>query len=205
MDEPLSNVDLKLRERMRTEIKKLHKDLKVTTVYVTHDQSEALVLSDRIAVMSDGKILQVASPVEIYERPSCVFVAEFVGSPTINLLAGSRTGRGIAIGGQLVPDLRWAAGSGDVWVGARAEDIFTEDLDHAHVRGRIELVEPIGGSVYNHVIVEGWNNVLKGSDYLVFGQDIRSRIEPGNVVGLCFRSERLNVFDRASGNALVRA
>ena len=111
MDEPLSNVDLKLRERMRTELKRLHKDLKVTTIYVTHDQSEALVLSDRIAVMNNGAILQLATPAEIYERPSCEFVAElFVGSPNINLLAGNRTGQGVAIADRLVPGLTWAAG-----------------------------------------------------------------------------------------------
>jgi multiple sugar transport system ATP-binding protein len=204
MDEPLSNVDLKLREKMRTELKKLHKDLKVTTVYVTHDQGEALVLSDRIAVMNEGRILQLANPMEIYERPSCEFVAEFVGSPNINLLAGTRTEEGVTIADKLIPNLKWAAGSGAVWVGARAEDIYIEDCERAHVCGRIELVEPIGGMVYYYVAMDGWTNVVKGSGYLVFGQDLKSRLEPGNIVGLCFRIERLNVFDRISGNALAR-
>ena len=72
------------------------------------------------------------------------------------------------------------------------------------MRGRIELVEPIGGIVYYYVAVQGWTNVVKGSDYLVFGQDIQSRMEAGDSVGLRFRGDRLNVFDRASGNALAR-
>src|SRR5713226_8183029 len=86
MDEPLSNLDLKLRERTRTELKKLHERLRVTTIYVTHDQAEALVLSDRIGIMNAGELLQVGSPQEIYDQPADIFVAKFVGSPSINLL-----------------------------------------------------------------------------------------------------------------------
>ena len=89
MDEPLSNLDLKLREETRTELKKLHESLQITTVYVTHDQSEALVLSDRIGVMRDGELLQVGDPHEVYARPADVFVARFIGSPSINVLSGS--------------------------------------------------------------------------------------------------------------------
>ena len=88
MDEPLSNLDLKLREETRTELKKLHESLRITTVYVTHDQSEALVLSDRIGIMRDGELLQVGDPHEVYARPADVFVARFIGSPSINVLAG---------------------------------------------------------------------------------------------------------------------
>src|SRR6202012_517729 len=87
MDEPLSNLDLKLRERTRTELKKLHERLRVTTVYVTHDQAEALVLSDRVGIMNAGDLLQVGTPQEIYDRPADIFVAKFVGTPSINLLA----------------------------------------------------------------------------------------------------------------------
>src|SRR5258708_20256374 len=87
MDEPLSNLDLKLRERTRTELKALHERLRVTTVYVTHDQAEALVLSNRIGIMNAGDLLQVGTPQEIYDRPSSIFVAKFVGTPSINLIA----------------------------------------------------------------------------------------------------------------------
>ena len=87
MDEPLSNLDLKLRERTRTELKKLHETMRVTTVYVTHDQAEALVLSDRIGIMNGGDLIQVGTPQAIYDHPSSVFVAKFVGTPSINLLS----------------------------------------------------------------------------------------------------------------------
>ena len=109
MDEPLSNLDLKLRERTRTELKKLHETLPVTTVYVTHDQAEALVLSDRIGIMNGGDLVQVGSPQAIYDRPSTVFVAKFVGTPSINLLSVSSRERrrhpGAAVG-------RWGPGAG---------------------------------------------------------------------------------------------
>jgi ABC-type sugar transport system ATPase subunit len=204
MDEPLSNVDLKLREKMRTELKKLHRDLQVTTIYVTHDQGEALVLSDRIAVMNYGRILQLASPTEVYEKPSCEFVAEFVGSPSINLLAGCRTTQGVSIAGRPLPDLAWAAGSGDVWVGVRAEDIFPVAPEQASTIGSIELIEPVGSFAYYYAAVEGWINIVKSSNYLVFGQDAHARIGVGDRVGLRLRGERLSVFDRESGDALPR-
>jgi multiple sugar transport system ATP-binding protein len=86
MDEPLSNLDLKLRERTRTELKKLHETLRVTTIYVTHDQAEALVLSNRIGIMNAGDLIQVGAPQEIYDHPKSVFVAKFVGTPSINLI-----------------------------------------------------------------------------------------------------------------------
>src|SRR6266508_2699597 len=94
MDDPLSNLDLKLREETRTELKKLHEELRITTVYVTHDQSEALVLSDRIGIMTDGRLLQVGDPHEVYARPADVFVARFIGSPSINLLDAHLRGDG---------------------------------------------------------------------------------------------------------------
>ena len=110
MDEPLSNLDLKLRERTRTELKKLHETLPVTTVYVTHDQAEALVLSDRIGIMNGGDLVQVGTPQEIYDRPSTVFVAKFVGTPSINLLSVSRRERRRhpgAAAGQWWPGAGW--------------------------------------------------------------------------------------------------
>jgi ABC-type sugar transport system ATPase subunit len=204
MDEPLSNIDLKLRERMRTELKKLHRDLQVTTVYVTHDQSEAMVLSDRIAVMSNGELRQLATPLEIYEYPSSVFVAEFVGSPSINLLPGIRTDRGISVGNTPIDGLEWVAGDGEVWVGARAEDILPESPEAAQVRGRVELAEPIGGIVYYHVAVEGWARLANGSAHVVVAGDIDSLIAPGELVGLRFRGDRLTAFDPKDGVAISK-
>ena len=116
MDEPLSNLDLKLRERTRTELKALHERLRVTTVYVTHDQAEALVLSDRIGIMNGGELLQVGTPQEIYDRPSSVFVAKFVGTPSINLVPVSGTARGFHPGARAA---RRRLGSGRHCAGRR--------------------------------------------------------------------------------------
>jgi ABC-type sugar transport system ATPase subunit len=201
MDEPLSNVDLKLRERMRTELKKLHRDLKVTTIYVTHDQSEAMVLSDRVAVMNNGSVLQLATPLEVYEHPSSEFVAEFVGSPSINLLAATRTASGVSMAGCNIAGLEWAAGSGEVRVGARAEDIVAFSPENAAVRGRIELSEPMGGLIYYYVALEGWPALAKNSEHILVAGDIDSLLRPGELVGLRFRGDRMTVFDR-QGQAL---
>ena len=106
LDEPLSNLDAKLRERMRFELKRMQRELKITTVYVTHDQSEALALSHQIAVMSDGRILQIGSPRDIYERPRNKFVADFVG--TTNFLEATITGWSqIGSVGNMVPEPTW--------------------------------------------------------------------------------------------------
>ena len=114
MDEPLSNLDLKLRELMRTELKRIHNKDKVTTVYVTHDQAEALILSDRVTVMNEGKIQQVGDPIEIYGNPANEFVAEFIGSPSINLVRADITENGISVGGHQVSKLNVAAGNGAI-------------------------------------------------------------------------------------------
>ncbi len=93
-DEPLSNLDAQLRTQMRVEIKKLHQRLGTTIIFVTHDQVEAMTMADRIVVMRDGRILQAGSPMEVYERPNDVFTARFIGSPTMNILAGTLSGDG---------------------------------------------------------------------------------------------------------------
>lgn len=131
-DEPLSNLDAKLRTQMRTEIKKLHLKLKTTTIYVTHDQVEAMTLADRIVILKFGRIMQVGSPVDVYERPDNLFVATFIGSPTMNILNAEviAVGDGIAFkcGDLVIPDSgKWKAlvKPGDtVKVGVRPEDIL---------------------------------------------------------------------------------
>ena len=110
MDEPLSNLDLKLREHMRTELKRLHQRDRVTTVYVTHDQAEALILSDRVAVLNQGTLQQVADPVTIYERPANTFVADFIGSPSINFMKAELRDGAAAVGGRALAGLQ---GTGD--------------------------------------------------------------------------------------------
>jgi multiple sugar transport system ATP-binding protein len=138
-DEPLSNLDAKLRVQMRSEIKELHQRLGTTTIYVTHDQIEAMTLADRIVVMRDGVIEQVGTPLEVYDRPVNDFVAGFIGSPAMNLLAGTMTNRGfrIADGVVLPADTREAAAT----YGVRPEHL---QIDPAGVPLTVSVIEPTG-------------------------------------------------------------
>jgi multiple sugar transport system ATP-binding protein len=120
MDEPLSNLDAKLRVSTRAQIKNLHHELKTTTIYVTHDQIEAMTLADRVVVMNKGVVQQVGTPLEIYDRPANTFVASFIGNPAMNLIAGAITGGIFAAPGVRIPG--FSAPDGPVTLGFRAED-----------------------------------------------------------------------------------
>ena len=162
-DEPLSNLDAKLRVQMRTEISKLHNSLDATIVYVTHDQVEAMTMGDRIAVMKDGEVQQVAAPLELYEKPANRFVAGFIGSPGMNFLEGRvvfNNGHAEFDEGSLrlpIPDgMRDALApwkDRDVTFGIRPEDITSvetnKDWDEARqIRATVEVVEPMGSETY---------------------------------------------------------
>lgn len=156
MDEPLSNLDAKLRGRMRLEILKLHKQLSVTTIYVTHDQVEAMTMADKIVVMNGGKIQQIGQPRELYYNPKNIFVAKFIGDPDINILNGTIEGTDVVISDQrialnenLYPSLQNYQGK-EVSVGIRAEDFRTEnvyiDTMAEALHSKIDLVEMRGDS-----------------------------------------------------------
>ncbi len=203
MDEPLSNLDLKLREQMRTELKRLHHKYRVTTIYVTHDQAEALILSDRVAVLREGLIQQVADPVTIYERPANTFVADFIGSPSINFLNGELAGGTATILGRRLEDTR-APGSGPVTLGVRPEDVILHEApDDGFVAGKIEFTEPYGGVVIAFIAVEGADGLLKGRDYVAASVDVRRPIEIGARVGVGFRTGRITLFHAETGDALA--
>ncbi|KKA10866.1 glycerol-3-phosphate ABC transporter ATP-binding protein [Sinorhizobium meliloti] len=163
MDEPLSNLDAKLRVQMRAEIKDLHRRLGVTFIYVTHDQAEAMTLSDRVAVMLDGELLQVAPPQEIYADPNDRRVAEFIGSPKINMLDGRvielgimRTaGAHLSVPGNIPLGTRLTAG-------IRPEAFtFTTEPDAPNViEGSVHMVEHMGSDLFVHLLVEGMNEPL---------------------------------------------
>lgn len=153
-DEPLSNLDAKLRNQMRVEIKKLHKQLNATTIYVTHDQVEAMTLADRIVIMRDGRIEQVGTPLEVYRKPANIFVANFIGNPPMNILNASiKNGKletGIAgIDGSL--DLPASAlNASKIHMGIRPEDITlvsgSVPSDHISWHAPIDLLEPLGAT-----------------------------------------------------------
>lgn len=175
-DEPLSNLDAKLRTGMRAEISRLQKRLGTTAVYVTHDQTEAMTMGDRIAVLAplaeagDGNLMQVGTPLELYHRPSSVFVARFIGAPSMSILTAGLTGRAIshaASPGFVMPE-RWQPSSqtgASVLVGFRPEDvrlIGQNSFDKAaHFRGRVDMVETLGHEVLTHLDVDGATLIAK--------------------------------------------
>jgi multiple sugar transport system ATP-binding protein len=167
-DEPLSNLDAQLRAQMRLEIKRLHQRLGTTTVFVTHDQVEAMTMADRIVVMRDGRILQVGTPLDLYERPVDIFTARFIGSPTINLLPGRLThhGDGLAVeldgGGPRVPVLQAVHGAKDgaVMVGWRPHDLVVDEgsaatAEAVRLTGEVAVVEPLGSETLVHIDAGG--------------------------------------------------
>ena len=143
-DEPLSNLDAELRVRLRTVIKRLHQEMRRTSVYVTHDQVEAMTLADRVVVLRDGRIEQIGDPDTLYERPANEFVAGFIGSPAMNFLPGAAAGDTVRIGEAEIAAGDGAA-SGAVTVGIRPEDLLPDGA-HAQgtIRARVTLVEPMG-------------------------------------------------------------
>jgi ABC-type sugar transport system ATPase subunit len=166
LDEPLSNLDAKLRVQMRAELKRLHAKLGITTIYVTHDQIEAMTLADRIVVMSAGQALQIGTPQEVFSRPANLFVAGFIGSPAMNLLRGRASARGSAGTEITAGDLRFTrpgVPDGDVIVGIRPECLAAAPAEAAGLPPpaqptldlEVDLVEPLGEQALVHGTVAG--------------------------------------------------
>jgi multiple sugar transport system ATP-binding protein len=188
-DEPLSNLDAKLRVAMRAEIKALHQRLKTTTVYVTHDQIEAMTMADRIVVMHDGIIEQIGTPLELFDRPGNLFVAQFIGSPAMNVFSGVvRSGQVEGLGAQwpLVPGM--AADGQAVSYGVRPTDLR---LASRGIPGRVVIVEPTGAETELLVEVGGQQMVV-----VLHG---RTQAQPGDQVHLELDVAKSHVFDAASG------
>ncbi|HEY8578053.1 MAG TPA: sn-glycerol-3-phosphate import ATP-binding protein UgpC [Devosia sp.] len=169
-DEPLSNLDAKLRVQMRVEIRKLQRRLKTTSLYVTHDQLEAMTLADRLVVMNSGLVEQIGTPTEVYDRPATLFVAGFIGSPPMNLIPVD------ALAGATGFDLSRLPQDTDI-VGLRADDLVIQPThgDGIELDGVVELLEPIGGESHLHVALAGQTLILRvpGRPSLVEGAAIR--------------------------------
>ncbi|WP_026551210.1 sn-glycerol-3-phosphate ABC transporter ATP-binding protein UgpC [Arthrobacter sp. H20] len=162
MDEPLSNLDAKLRVQTRTQIASLTRRLGVTTVYVTHDQVEAMTMGDRVAVLKDGVLQQVDTPRNLYERPVNVFVAGFIGSPAMNLIELPVTDGGVLFGGIVYPvahEVLDAAHGGTVTLGVRPEDLQVAE-DNQGLQVEVDVVEELGADayIYGHATLDGTNH-----------------------------------------------
>ena len=182
-DEPLSNLDAKLRVKMRAEIKELHQRLKTTTIYVTHDQIEAMTMADRIVVMRDGIIEQIGEPLELYDRPRNIFVAGFIGSPAMNFLSGTLSDGAFRTGGGLVLPSP-VRHSGPAVLGIRPENLpIAAPDDTCALSATVRVVEPIGPEQHVIVDVDGEEivSVLRGREVFRPGQAIRLSVDPSRV------------------------
>ena len=174
-DEPLSNLDAALRGQTRVEIAKLHRDLGATTIYVTHDQVEAMTLADRVVVLRDGAIEQVGSPLQLYDKPANQFVAQFIGMPSMNMVAASAIPSFSAATGGRLPD--------DGFLGVRPEGLRVHPKQGApvsDVQGRVELIEALGADTLIHVDVGGVPLIARQNDRtpLQAGDDVAVELDP---------------------------
>ncbi len=187
-DEPLSNLDAKLRIQMRTEIKELHQRLKTTTVFVTHDQIEAMTLADRIVVMQDGVIEQVGTPLELYDHPANEFVATFIGAPSMNLLSGDLSGDKININNYELPG---PGGTGKANLGIRPEHLVLADNG---LPMQVKVVEPTGSETMVFLRYENQDVTA------VFRE--RHSFTPGETINLMPDPQHLHFFNSETGNRL---
>ncbi len=194
-DEPLSNLDAKLRVQMRAEIRELHQRLKTTTIYVTHDQIEAMTMADKIVVMHDGYVEQIGAPLDLYDRPDNLFVAGFIGSPAMNLLPGRIADGGFTTDGSTAWPMPNSAGGHDgspVVYGIRPEHIH---LDPAGMPATVQVIEPTGSET--QVIARA------GSSQIVCAFRERVAVRPGETIRIRPDPALAHVFDQATGRRLV--
>jgi ABC-type sugar transport system ATPase subunit len=191
LDEPLSNLDAKLRQDTRLELHALQRGLGTTTVYVTHDQEEAMTLADRIAVFMDGRIAQVGTPREVFARPSTMAVAGFVGTPQMNLLAGTWQGDAVSVAGHVLDVGRATPQARAVMLGVRPSDL---KLAAAGLPARLERIEDLGDSAIVSVTANGQLLKLKTSELPALGE--------GEDVLVGFAPGAAHLFDAESGQRL---
>ncbi|MDX1747644.1 MAG: TOBE domain-containing protein, partial [Halobacteriales archaeon] len=207
-DEPLSNLDAKLRKHMRTELARLHTELGITTIYVTHDQEEAMTLADRIVILNDGRLQQVGTPKDVYYRPANLFVADFIGSPSMNFFdvtleeteeGGQLVHSGFTydISGELLNSIRERSDASEFTLGIRPENVrFAETADEGKtVTGTVEVVEVVGSDNFIYIDIEGQELRLRTT----------STREPeiGSTVEVTFDEPDVHLFDRRTEQAVI--
>jgi multiple sugar transport system ATP-binding protein len=219
MDEPLANLDAKLRVHMRTELQRLHRRLDTTIIYVTHDQAEAMTMSDRIAVIDAGELQQIAPPLTCYNEPANLFVAGFIGSPSMNFVDAEVTANSLETENFAIefdPSTTDGLGPGDhVTVGVRPEDIYLEEtadgLDHPSeaIDARTDVLEPMGNEVFVYLVTgEGSETSMEveggavTDDQLLMSVDPDTDIDVDEDVRVVLDRSRVNLFDAEAGDAL---
>jgi multiple sugar transport system ATP-binding protein len=226
MDEPLSNLDAKLRVQMRAELIDLHRRLGVTTIYVTHDQTEAMTLGDRVVVLDKGVVQQVDPPERLYRRPANTFVASFIGSPAMNFFEGRLEADSVQLGTwtlELPASLARSIGGrrGDVLVGLRPEDFSLANggADSTRLPVEVQITEQLGPELLAHFRVEGLpvahpearRRVAEDDESAAIADTVIGRFEPdaelvaGQRVEIAINRERMQLFDPASGESLLGA
>ncbi|EMA59588.1 ABC transporter [Halorubrum lipolyticum DSM 21995] len=195
MDEPLSNLDAKLKMHMRTELQRIHDELETTTVYVTHDQEEAMTMSDRIVILAEGHIQQVGTPDEIYNRPANRFVADFIGSPAMNFFdvrldGGTLVGEGFEypLSKATAETARGATTTSDLTLGIRPEDLeIVESPTDRTVQATVDVVEPVGSDNYIYAEIAGQEITIR----------VSAAVKPtvGDTVYVRFDEENVHLFD----------
>jgi multiple sugar transport system ATP-binding protein len=229
MDEPLSNLDAKLRVQMRTQIARIQKSLGTTTLYVTHDQTEAMTLGDRVVVMRSGVVQQVGAPAHLYAHPANLFVAGFIGSPSMNFFPGQLRGDSVvtALGEAVLPDqvrqaLTSATGERDVIVGIRPEHFedaaLVGDKPGATFDAPIDIVEAMGSDVYAYFTMQGegarsqdlddlakdTGNDLRGGGVEVTARlDASANVHRGSTARIWYDTSKIQVFDSSTGKNLI--
>jgi multiple sugar transport system ATP-binding protein len=215
MDEPLSNLDAKLRVQMRAELVKLHQRLGVTTLYVTHDQVEAMTLGQRVAVMNHGVVQQVDAPGVLYDDPANTFVASFIGSPAMNFLRAASDGRMLAFGPHRLPlsaavAARLRRSTGDLLVGLRPEHfaLVPDDAPDA-LPATVEITEQLGSETLVYFRVDGLQaEAIGGEANAELGSAFVARLDPrlhpapGQTVSVAVDLDRAHFFDPADGTSL---
>jgi multiple sugar transport system ATP-binding protein len=201
MDEPLSNLDAKLRVQMRSELARLHEELKTTTVYVTHDQTEAMTLGDRVAVLNDGRLQQVDPPQHLYDFPENRFVAEFIGDPAMNVLSVTVTEQTAEHEAFEVSLPGYDGIEGSALFGVRPEDIEYVDGEQPRsetFEATVTVTEPLGDTVLLYC------RIADGTELKV-QSDPRIGIQSGDEITLSYDPERLHIFDPESGAAVYHS
>ncbi|HUI98751.1 MAG TPA: sn-glycerol-3-phosphate import ATP-binding protein UgpC [Usitatibacter sp.] len=196
-DEPLSNLDAKLRVQMRLEIQKMHRELRTTSVYVTHDQVEAMTLADRMFVINEGTIEQMGAPIQVYDDPATQFVAGFIGSPSMNFLPGRREGDVVDVGAGVkvpLPEGLRSSAPQTLTVGIRPEHFALNRSGGAEFRLKVETIEALGADSLVHALFD--------SAALVARIDGHATPAPGEVLPFSVQPAQFYFFDAASGKRL---